>query len=244
MLHFRHLGPNGRSWKAISDASEFSILSHSWLSLRFSFQSRKWNLRWKGSIVINSGSLLQPTSNSIVLSLNASIYVPGPFTVHTAPSDLQLYLPPVGSQYPVGTIHLQGETIRGNTSIVIEEQYLPFENYSSWQTFIHNAITFDSGPLGLKGPIFTRLGKIKGFILQLDKWSTSKGPWLSHCYLLFWIHIILLIRRITRHLGFKQFAGFSIDSAQLILPAERDGTNLIATATLPNPSILTLEVVR
>jgi hypothetical protein len=41
----------------------------------------------------------------------------------------------------------------------------------------------------------------------------------------------------------NSFAGFSIEGSQLLLPAESDGTNLIANATLPNPSVMTLEIV-
>lgn len=41
----------------------------------------------------------------------------------------------------------------------------------------------------------------------------------------------------------NQFKGFSIDSARLQVPAEADGTNLLANATLPNQSVLTLEIV-
>ena len=39
------------------------------------------------------------------------------------------------------------------------------------------------------------------------------------------------------------FAGFSISDPKLLLPAESDGTNLVANATLPNPSVMTLEIV-
>lgn len=41
----------------------------------------------------------------------------------------------------------------------------------------------------------------------------------------------------------NSFAGFSISDPKLLLPAESDGTNLIANATLPNPSVMTLEIV-
>ena len=40
-----------------------------------------------------------------------------------------------------------------------------------------------------------------------------------------------------------EFAGFAIKDSTLVLPPEDDGTNLIANATLPNPSVLTLEIV-
>lgn len=50
-------------------------------------------------------------------------------------------------------------------------------------------------------------------------------------------------RKLTILSGLNQFKGFSIDAAQLKLPAEADGTNLYANATLPNQSVLSLEIV-
>jgi hypothetical protein len=40
----------------------------------------------------------------------------------------------------------------------------------------------------------------------------------------------------------NKFDGFSIADSTLVLPAEDDGTNLIANLTLPNPTALTFEV--
>jgi Protein of unknown function (DUF3712). len=40
----------------------------------------------------------------------------------------------------------------------------------------------------------------------------------------------------------NQFSGLSISDATLLIPAKSDGTNLIGNLTLPNPSVLTLQV--
>ncbi|RAO64653.1 uncharacterized protein BHQ10_000665 [Talaromyces amestolkiae] len=169
-----------------------------------------------GSIVIDSASILQPTNNSVILSIASHIYVPGPFTVHTDEEHLQLYVPQVGSDYPMALLNLPAASVHKNTSIGENGQYTVFENYTSWQNFVHNTIFLSAGSLGLKGKIGTQLGKIKKFTLDLDKQVPSNG--------------------------LAQFSGFSIDSASLVLPAESDGTNLIANATLPNQSVLTLEI--
>lgn len=42
----------------------------------------------------------------------------------------------------------------------------------------------------------------------------------------------------------NNFTGFEITDSQLLLPPREDGINLVANATLPNPSVLTLEIVR
>lgn len=40
----------------------------------------------------------------------------------------------------------------------------------------------------------------------------------------------------------NQFSGLSISDAALLIPAKSDGTNLIGNITLPNPTVLTLNV--
>lgn len=41
--------------------------------------------------------------------------------------------------------------------------------------------------------------------------------------------------------GLNQLKGFTVDSFQLVLPAQADGTNLVGNLTLPNPSAVTIE---
>lgn len=169
-----------------------------------------------GSIVLDSASILQPRNDSIILSISSHIYVPGPFTVHTSPEHLQMYVPQNGDEYPMALLNLPSAKIHKNTSIGENGQFTTFENYTSWHSFVHNTIFLDKGSLGLKGKVHTRLGKIKAFDLNLNKEIPANG--------------------------LNQFNGFSIDSAELVLPAESDGTNLLANATLPNQSILTLDI--
>ncbi|QKX56957.1 uncharacterized protein TRUGW13939_04065 [Talaromyces rugulosus] len=170
-----------------------------------------------GSIVIDGASILQPTSKTVMLKVESHVYVPGPFTVHTEPLHLNMFVPQVGSEYPMSVLELPENKIHKNTSMDTNGTILtPFVNYTSWQNFVHNTIFLDAGGLGLKGTVPTRLGKIKKFDLDLDKNVPSKG--------------------------LNGFKGFTIDSARLQLPAEADGSNLFANATLPNQSVLTLEI--
>ncbi|PCG89369.1 Protein of unknown function DUF3712 [Penicillium occitanis (nom. inval.)] len=165
-----------------------------------------------GSIVIDAATVLQPQNDSVLLSIASHIYVPGPFTVQTEPTQGQLYVPQIGSAYPMAQLNLPGMRIHKNTNIRATSQYTVFENYTSWQSFVPDTIFLNTGGLGLKGKIITQLGNIKKFSLDIPS------------------------------NGLNQLACFTIDSATLVLPAESDGTNLIANATLPNQSVLTMEI--
>ena len=41
----------------------------------------------------------------------------------------------------------------------------------------------------------------------------------------------------------NSFAGFSIEDPKMLFPPRDDGVNLVANATLPNPSVMTIEIV-
>lgn len=131
-----------------------------------------------GSIVIDSASILQPQNDSILLSIKSHIYVPGPFTVQTEPEHLQMYVPQTGPDYPMAQLNLPGVSIHKNTSIGADNQFTLFDNYTSWQSFVHNTIFLNAGGIGLKGKVTAQLGKIKQFTLNLNKQLPSNGSFL------------------------------------------------------------------
>lgn len=51
-----------------------------------------------------------------------------------------------------------------------------------------------------------------------------------------------LKRQLTQIPALNSFEGFSISDSALCLPPLADGTNLVGNATLPNPSVLTIEI--
>lgn len=44
-------------------------------------------------------------------------------------------------------------------------------------------------------------------------------------------------------LGLNNFHGFNVTSFEIKLEAEPDGTNMIGTVSIPNPSVMTLSFV-
>jgi hypothetical protein len=131
--------------------------------------------------VIDSANITQPRNDSVILAMKANVYIPGPFTVHTEPQVLQMYIPQAGSAYPMGTLYLPAATMHKNRSIATENpQFTPFTNKTTWQQFVHNTIYLDKGALGLKGIVTTHLGRIKEFNLNLNMDVPSLGEFLTH----------------------------------------------------------------
>jgi len=52
-------------------------------------------------------------------------------------------------------------------------------------------------------------------------------------------------RRLTiEFLGLNNLAGFEFTSVAVVFPPDPDGTNLVGNVTLPNPTVISLELVR
>jgi len=45
-------------------------------------------------------------------------------------------------------------------------------------------------------------------------------------------------------LGLNNLVGFEFTSVAIVFPPDADGTNLVGNVTLPNPTVISLELVR
>lgn len=126
------------------------------------------------TITLDSVSVLQPRANSSLVSLEASINIPGPFTVRTDPTTLGVYLPDSNNKSSLIDLDLGSYTVHGNSSIGVTNQHTPYVNYTGWQEFVNNTIFKDITTLGLIGPITGHLGKLVAH-LHLDKQISTNG---------------------------------------------------------------------
>lgn len=55
------------------------------------------------------------------------------------------------------------------------------------------------------------------------------------------LHASVNIQKTVLVPGLNQLSGFTLDNAQLVVPAEADGTNLEGNLTLPNPSSVAIQ---
>jgi hypothetical protein len=139
----------------------------------------------KGNITITSAQILQPHADNVMLTMTASIYIPGGFTVGTDPSTLEMFVPGSGPIAPFGHLYLPERTIHGNTTTGVTNQLTPILNQTSWQQFVTNTIMLQGGPLGLDGNVHIHLGKLNAD-LTLNKavWSNGQYPYICCLVLL------------------------------------------------------------
>ncbi|GIJ88016.1 hypothetical protein Asppvi_006932 [Aspergillus pseudoviridinutans] len=165
-------------------------------------------------LVLVDASVMQPRPDSVILTMQSALKLPIGLPVRIDPITLDLFNRDEPGNGTWTKLYLNGTTISGNTTLGVTNQFSPL-NTDQWAKYVHSVVFEEHAPLSLKGTTMSYLGKLKSRV-TMDK--TIKQNTLNG------------------------FAGFSIEGSQLLLPAEPDGTNLIANATLPNPSVMTLEI--
>ncbi|KAJ5377164.1 uncharacterized protein N7496_004573 [Penicillium cataractarum] len=169
----------------------------------------------KSSLVLVNAAVMQPRPDSIQLTLQSALDLKIALPVRIEPIVLNLFNRDTGSDNPWANITIDGKTIKGNTTLGVTDTHTPFANETIWTNYVHDVVFKKESTLSLRGSTNSYLGKLKSHV-TMDKDVVS--PTLD------------------------SFTGFSISDATLLLPARSDGTNLIGNATLPNPSVLTIEI--
>ncbi|KAJ5217911.1 uncharacterized protein N7498_000010 [Penicillium cinerascens] len=157
---------------------------------------------------------MQPRPSSIMLSFRSSLKLPIGIPVRIEPFSLDLINRDVPGNNTWAKAYLPQTDVKSSAIIGIKDQHTNLD-LKQWLHYINNAIFAANVPLSVKGTIESFFGKLKTHIV-IDK----------------------DIEQDT----FNGFKGFSIKDSTILLPALANGTNLVANVTLPNPSVMTLEV--
>ncbi|KAF9891889.1 hypothetical protein FE257_002852 [Aspergillus nanangensis] len=171
------------------------------------------------NLVLVRADVMQPRPESVVLTIESALKLPLSVPVRIEPIALQLFNRDTKQEHgdsngTFGTVFLPKDVIDGNTTLGVTDQLTPLD-VEQWTKYVENVVFMEHAPLSVWGQTNSFLGVLKSFV-TMDK----------------------DIKQNT----LNSFAGFSIEDSTILFPPKDDGTNLIANATLPNPSVLTLEI--
>ncbi|KAI9040718.1 DUF3712 domain-containing protein [Aspergillus affinis] len=166
------------------------------------------------TLLLVKADVMHPRPESVQLTIESALKLPLGVPVRIDPMTLSLFNRASPGNGTWGKLYLKDYTISGNTTLGVDKQFTPL-NVAEWTQYVHNVVFMKHGPLSVWGKTTAYLGQIKNHI-TMDKDIPQNT--------------------------LNSFEGFAIKDTQLLLPAREDGTNLIANATLPNPSVLTLEI--
>ncbi|KAJ5606734.1 hypothetical protein N7537_003353 [Penicillium hordei] len=169
----------------------------------------------KSDLRIVNAEVMHPTADTVRMTLEAKVNLKLAMGVRLDPVVFYAFVRSASHKHAYAGIEIPGQTIKGNYSLGVTDQLTPILNMTSWETFVSQAVFRKETALSLYGVTTGYLGVLKNHIV-LDK--DVSIPTLN------------------------KFAGFSIANSTFVLPAEGDGSNLVANITLPNPSALTFEV--
>ncbi|KAJ5087384.1 hypothetical protein N7456_011000 [Penicillium angulare] len=165
---------------------------------------------WLTSAIVNS-----PKPDSVILTLQTNVDLKLAIPARIEKLPLKLFERAFGVSEYYAEITIPGQTIKGNHSMGVTDQFTPLGNMTAWNEFVRQVVFQEETSLALSGSTNAYLGVLKSHV-HLNK--NIKSPTLN------------------------KFKGFAISDATLLLPAESNGTNLIGNTTLPNPTVLQLEV--
>ncbi|KAJ5552740.1 hypothetical protein N7494_002118 [Penicillium frequentans] len=169
----------------------------------------------KSDLVLVNATVNQPKPDSVIMTLETKVDLKLAIPARIENLTLALFERAYGANDAYASITIPGQTIKGNHSMGVTDQYTPLQNMTAWEDFVHQVVFEKEASLAIAGQTNAYLGVLKS-------------------------HVNLNKNIVTPTLN--QFNGFGISDATLVLPAESDGTNLIGNATLPNPSVITLEI--
>ncbi|KAJ5109721.1 hypothetical protein N7532_002366 [Penicillium argentinense] len=169
----------------------------------------------KSDIVLVNAIVNDPQPNSTLLTLQTKVDLKLALPARIEPVTFHLFQRDYGVDDAYADIDIPGQVIKGNHSLGIDNVRTPILNQTAWKEFVRQVVFQEETSLAMQGVTNAYLGVLKSHV-HLNKDVVTPA--------------------------LNQFDGFSISDATLILPPEEDGTNLIGNATLPNPTVLHLQV--
>ncbi|PYH78351.1 hypothetical protein BO82DRAFT_342919 [Aspergillus uvarum CBS 121591] len=166
------------------------------------------------TLVLVHADVLQPRPDSMMLRIDSALSLPLKIPVRIDPITMNLFNRDRPENNTWGKAYLPSARIYGNTTLATNSTLTPL-NVTEWTEYVRSVVFESHAPLSVKGSTTAYIGKLKSHV------TMNKD-----------IHQTTL----------NSFEGFSISDPQLLLSARDDGTNLLANATLPNPSAMTLEI--
>jgi hypothetical protein len=186
---------------------------------------------------VYSVKITNPGLSSIVVSIVASIPVPLSLAVDVAPTDLYLYRKDTEPNIiPYTKVSLPSQSLTGDAIIQVENQHTIISDMNQFIAFVDEAVCGKTFVLAAHGTTTAHVGALE---LPL---TLSKSVELNGMPFIILSSAFAIVSADTA-IGLNNLNGFEILDPRAILPPRSDGTNLVGTVMVPNPSVVTLEMV-
>ncbi|KAK6815617.1 hypothetical protein PG987_016621 [Apiospora arundinis] len=165
---------------------------------------------------IKNATLKAVSSDLIKVSLTTSLNVPKGLTVGLDEFSLYMYNPRTpGGFFPYLSLEMKGLSLSDDTDISVTDQMLRVSNHTELDWWLNRTFVDKTTELSVKGDTTAHLGALK-----------------------MGIHL----GKTVELAGLRKLEGVALNAIKLVLPPEDDGTNIVGNFTMPNWSILTMDL--
>lgn len=170
------------------------------------------------TLTVQNISITNPAPNNFIYGQNATITGKVPVTSHLDPQSLAMYLYGGNSSAPVVPfmyLNVSRKDLKSSFPVDVS-------NYPMQVTNLDAFIAFSSALLGQKS-------------LQLGLQSRPE-LWAGA------LHKYVNYNKIVNLTGFNSFSGITLSNATILSTPDADGTNMLTTLLIPNPTEFTIQV--
>lgn len=126
--------------------------------------------------------LTEPKPDSVLLTLETKVdlHLAIPARIESIP--LYLYQKDYGTDWPYASVTVDGQTIKGNTTLGVYDVHSPILNETTWEEFVHQVVFQESTSLSVTGQTNAFLGVLKSHV-HLNKDVVTPSTYHLSCFI-------------------------------------------------------------
>ncbi|KAJ9656055.1 hypothetical protein H2198_005215 [Neophaeococcomyces mojaviensis] len=177
-------------------------------------------------------SIENPGPESVTFSFDQTLYTSSKYHPTLYPFNASFYL--LDSQMPFASIQTPQIQATNGTKSTVPPQQVNITHMDEFTKYVLLALASEEFTVALRGEGDLKQGSLPKTSVDYDKNITMKG--------LSFVSSWLREYEILPFTGFNRLSAFALQSFHVINGTEPDGTNAIGTASIPNPTVMTIDL--
>jgi hypothetical protein len=122
----------------------------------------------KSDLWLVNAQVVQPKADSVILTLQANVDLKLALPVRIEPVTLYLFEREYGHDNPYAAVDIGAQTIKGNYTLGVSDQFTPIRNQTVWEKFVKQVVFQEETSLAMYGKMTAYLGVLKSHV-TMDK---------------------------------------------------------------------------
>jgi hypothetical protein len=122
----------------------------------------------KSDLWLVNAQVMQPKPDSVIMTMQANVDLKLALPVRIEPVTLNLFEREYGHDNPYVSVDIPGQTIKGNYTLGVSDQFTRIQNLTVWEKFVKQAVFQEKTSLAMYGKMTAYLGVLKSHV-TMDK---------------------------------------------------------------------------